>query len=406
MGRAMKLSPKYDHSRKKRVLNLPPAVSDTGKRKRLFFDTEDQATSRAGTLKSARERYGRLANRIDPDLLKTSIQYNDVAIEYGFSGLRQMCAQTIEKIEKDGKSPKLATLLNAWESDHSGNWSPAYLSKRWKPFKARLSDLTGSSIATMTEDFWRNWLNTWKTADKPAASTYNQQRSMLESLFGHSMAKKTFPINPLESIPARKGDSKEIAVFSPADAQKLMEAAWLHDRDLVPYFAVCLFAGLRPDSEALRVNFQDLDREAKHLLAKVTKTGRGRRFVEASDALLSWLAPWSRMKGSILPPDFPRRRRRLIYGFHTTEGAELNNKATWTPLVPWAHDITRHSYGSYYEAANRSKAGCREKLAANMGHRDYKTYDANYKNARTAAEAKAFWAIRPLEAEDKVRAIA
>lgn len=407
MARVMKLIPKWDKTREKWVLNLPPALSDTGKRKRLIFSTEAEALSRAATLKDARRRFGDLARRIDPELLKTSIQYNEVAIEFGFSGLRELCAKAISRVENESRSPHLATLLQAWEADHAGNWSPGYLSKRWRPFKARISDLGGTPISKLGEDFWRKWFAEWRKASAPAASTYNQQLGILKAIFSHSLAKASMPENPLDAIPLRKDDNKEeVPVHSVEEVRRLMEAAWEFDRELVPYFAVCYFAGLRPDSEAHRCRFEDLDREAKHQLVRVSKTGRGRRFVDASDALLAWLAPWAGMKGSILPANFKIRRRRLIYGFYTTSDAELNNEKAWEPLVPWEHDITRHSYGSYFEGAHRNEPGCRERLAANMGHRDYKTFDSYYKNARPAAEALLYWQIFPSVVEGNVRAIA
>ncbi|MCW1914988.1 site-specific integrase [Luteolibacter sp. GHJ8] len=145
---------------------------------------------------------------------------------------------------------------------------------------------------------------------------------------------------------------------------------------MVPYFAICYFAGLRPDSEARALRFEHIDWKEGHIKVDVTKTNDGpNRYVEIEKPLRAWLRSWMRRKGPIVPDNFAKRRRRLIYGYYTTPGATLADEAKWKQLVPWGHDITRHSYDSYWEAANRGKAGSRERIMSNMGHRDFKTQE-------------------------------
>ncbi|MDB6077721.1 MAG: hypothetical protein JWO82_1468, partial [Akkermansiaceae bacterium] len=138
----------------------------------------------------------------------------------------------------------------------------------------------------------------------------------------------------------------------------------------------------------------------------VTKTRNHRRYVDLEDALRRWLEPWAKSKGSILPANFQRRRQRLVNGFYTTPGATLANPGSWRPLVEWEPDITRHSYASYWEAAHRTEPACRERLAANMGHTNYKTFETKYRNARTTDQATEFWGIKPPVGEANIISIA
>jgi hypothetical protein len=227
-------------------------------------------------------------------------------------------------------------------------------------------------------------------------------------MFELNIAKRFYPINPLDALPGMKDRVKKaVPVSTPADTLKLLRAAWEHDREMVPYFAVCYFAGLRPDSEAKRVHFEHFNWTEGFLKVEVTKTNdAAHRYVPIEDALRAWLEPWMRRTGSIVPSNFTKRRRRLIYGAHTTKGAALTDESTWEQLVPWGHDITRHSYGSYWEAENRGKPGCREHIVANMGHENWKTFNRYYKNSRLPSEAAEYWSIRPPAPEGNVIKIA
>jgi hypothetical protein len=55
----------------------------------------------------------------------------------------------------------------------------------------------------------------------------------------------------------------------------------------------------------------------------------------------------------------------------------------------------RRSGGTLEAEEGTGEAGYREKLVANMGHTDFKTFKRYYENARSRAEAKEYWSIRP-----------
>jgi len=409
MGRPLKLTPRYDKTEGKWVLNLPARLSPTGKRKRLFWERgeEEKAKEHAKRLREGLTHFEDQAKHIRPDLMEEAVKWDQVAVEFGFHGLAHFCAVKFAEMESASTSPKLEVLLDAFEADHKKNWSSQYLGKRWKPFRKRLSEVESLRISQMDEAYWREWLKSWKAADKPGPTTYNQQLGGIRSIFELAAAKKVHPRNPLEDLPGAKDTKRAVPVSEPAEMRRLLEAAWKYDREMVPYFAVCYFAGLRPDSEAKRVHFEHIDWKEGHLKVGITKTTHApNRYVEIEETLRAWLRPWMKRKGSIIPDNFAKRRRRLIYGYHTTPNATFGDESKWKPLVPWGHDITRHSYGSYWEAAHRGKAGSRERLVANMGHVDFKTYSSYYKNARSRSEGEAYWASRPPVEETNIIAIA
>jgi hypothetical protein len=395
MGRRALLSPSFDRHRKRWILSIPARLSETGKRKRKTFATESEATEEAKRLRGLRDSLGAMAKKAHPELIRTAIEFEEVAQEWGFESLRHFLREKFAELEREGASPPFGDLLDQFEADRRADWSAAFVRGRWRPFRKRISDIEDKHLSLLGPDHWREWFAAWRANSAPAPSTYNQQVSVLSQIFNHPTARKFHPRNPLDEIRRLKDHKTEVATFSAAQVRTVLEAAHQHDPELVPYFAVCFFAGLRPDSEALRVRFSDFHWCDCLLEVRETKTASVKRFVEIEPALVAWLAPWTRRKGAIVPPNFRRRRRWLLAGKHTTPKALDKEPATWRPLVPWSPDVSRHTYGSMWEAAHRSEDGCRETLAANMGHTSFRTFNQFYKQAKRPAEAADFWDLRP-----------
>lgn len=143
------------------------------------------------------------------------------------------------------------------------------------------------------------------------------------------------------------------------------------------------FAGLRPIAEIQPLSFEQIDFEAKVIKVVTTKTARNpRRQVPLEENAFEWLKGFRESRGPICPSNLAKRVGR----------------AKKSAGIEWGHDIMRHSYGSYWEAAQRDQSGCREQLSYNMGHSSFKTYEQNYRNDRSKADASAYWAISPLVA--------
>ena len=152
---------------------------------------------------------------------------------------------------------------------------------------------------------------------------------------------------------------------------------------MVPFFAIAIFAGLRPDEkgEIYRLQWEDVNFKEGWIRVgfEENKTDT-KRFVESEPNLLKWLEPWKGAKGAVVPRNFRRRRRNITRGkYQAGEGAP---EEKWDELVPYGQevrDITRHSYGSYYDAKYRD----RNRLKENMGHSSFSTYEQHYRNARS-----------------------
>lgn len=147
--------------------------------------------------------------------------------------------------------------------------------------------------------------------------------------------------------------------------------------ELVPWFVLGCFAGLRPE-EAAKVPWSCIDFQLSQVeVPRHLAKDRQDRFVPMESVLRAWLEPLKRADGDMIPPNF--RRKRLA----------LRTKLGWKQ---WPPDITRHTYGTFHLAKFKD-AG---KTSENMGHERPKTLRKHYRDAvKDPREADEFWSLTP-----------
>ncbi|MEI6148025.1 MAG: hypothetical protein WCS01_02935 [bacterium] len=146
---------------------------------------------------------------------------------------------------------------------------------------------------------------------------------------------------------------------------------------LVPYIAIGLFCGLRPENELRNLDWRNIifdgDRAFIRVDAQTTKTHACRDvFMPAN--LVEWLAPYRRASGTI---GYSRKRLAAVA---KAAGVE------WTP------DVMRHSYGSYHLANGRNVT----ETAHQMGSSP-RMIRQHYENLRTAKEGADFFEVVPVK---------
>lgn len=209
-----------------------------------------------------------------------------------------------------------------------------------------------------------------------AKATWRGYRVHLVGLFNFAKARKYIRENPAEPLmtPNTSKSAKSRPYVMPVED---VEAALLYTGktapDMIPYMALCIFAGIRP-TECTRLDWGRIDFERREIdiRADVSKTG-DERFIEMSDNLAAWLLPHRKASG-------------MIYWTRDTL-ARIRKKSG----VRWAPDCMRHSFGSYHMAQHEN-AG---KTALQMGHRTIDTTFEHYRRAVRKEDATRFWAIRP-----------
>jgi len=392
--------PSFDQKKRRYYISIPPIHSETSRRKREYFETKKEAQRRSEELLKLQEKSVLAASRAGAELIAAAVDYDErLRTYYGYSGLAEACDELMRIKDREASGGTFSDLLDGFESEHSPNWGERS-HRSWKWFRNKLKDLEKQPVVALDAQKWLAWMAENTEKDGWGDRTYNDIHSRLWSVWERARRLQLVGRNPIDPIKKRKIKREEKAVYTPDEVRKLMNCAWEHDRELVPFFAIAIFAGLRPDEkgEIARLRWEDVNFEERWIRVtfKENKTNT-QRFVRIEDNLMEWLQPWRGNKGSVLPTNFRTRRRAITRGKYQAEDGA--SPSEWEELVPYGkhvRDITRHTYGSYFDAKFRD----RDLLKEHMGHADFQTYDQHYRNARTQKQAEEFWNIRPPKSEE------
>ncbi len=243
----------------------------------------------------------------------------------------------------------------------------------FSPINALTPDVVDAALT-------RSWPN--------SPTSWNRGRCELATLINYARRRQWVRMdNPAEALDKRHVEEKEIHALPPDRLSALMDAA-LADRrhgDLLPYIAICAFAGVRP-TEARRLTWGDVNLKEGVISVRraKSKTG-GTRHIEMHPTLRAWLE-FSR-PADATPQD------GIARGTVISRQRRLHRAAGFGPSCPWIQDCLRHSYATYYLL----DGGRLPQLQLNMGHRDTQLLYARYVNMAgvTRSAARAWWRITP-----------
>ncbi len=210
---------------------------------------------------------------------------------------------------------------------------------------------------------------------KYEGATRDAYRRAFIAMFNWAIKRGYTDKNPAMVIERTTSDQKLPAIMSVADVKKLLKQAECAYPKMLPYIAVGIFAGLRPENELAGLSWEDIDLKEKLIrVDPATSKRRRQRYVEISANLVPWLTPHAHNAGRIF---FSRRQFRALR-------AQAG--------IKWDRDIMRHTFASYHIAMHKSAATTADQLG-HSGNTD--VLHNHYRNLVKPADAKAFWAIKP-----------
>lgn len=379
--------------------SMPPHLSETGSRKRFYFKDERVAKEELSKIQKERECALRLVQQTSPERLGKFIQWDEELKHfYGVAdGLGTLFEEFVVQKKREHESRKFGSLAEDYETARSSNWTKKTRST-WKWFLRLVEPLKDKSVVSLDLQFWEQWINELKSQRDLSARSSNDVLARLSSVWKHAVLRGLVEKNPIDGVVRLKTPSKAPDVLSVKEARKILDCAWTHDREIVPYFALAIFAGLRPDyaknaSEITKLRWEDVDFDSKEIKVGANldnKTGT-KRFVELLPNLASWLSDWKGQTGEVCPVNLRKRVEDVLSGRHMAAADSV--KSDWVPLIDMGknrQDIFRHTFGSFY-AVGRTSHQVREA----MGHTNDKTFNQFYRNAQSSKDAEAFWSIFP-----------
>ena len=270
-----------------------------------------------------------------------------------------------------------------------------YFEMNW--FKRCFAD---RPLASVTEDELRDYLEKPKNQPtnrrKPPAvtslKTWNNRRGMLNTFFRYSVEKAYIGENPIDRVPKYK----QTAYRSTAQTLKASEAKELMhfletytgpekrrprnkqpEGFLVPFFALALFGGIRPDAlhgEMSKLAAKDIDLETDVIRVEphVSKV-KEKRVIKIQPNLKCWLEHYPLDAWPLIPKTNADRTLREV-----------------RTMFSIGHDVLRHTFISMTVGAFRSVGD-----AALQAGNSEAVIRKHYLDLKSVEEADSFWRIVP-----------
>ena len=339
----------------------------TGKWRRKFFRTQREAKTYVELREIELHNQGKEGVMFPADLRVMAHRASQQLEPYGKT-IDDAVAHYLKHLQTErGSVPVRQAVDELLQNRRAAGLSMVYL-RDLKYRLGRFSDSFGErSIASLTTKEIVAWLESLGVG----AVTRNTFRRDVRTLFSFCLAHQYCAENPATASTRAKEASAEVAVLTADEARRLIAAA---SPDMLPYWTIGLFAGLRP-SEIRHLDWSDVDFGDALITVRSTKTGK-KRFVSMQPNLLSWLKPLHKREGKVVDPVNFRWQYAL-----DREAAGLND---------WPVNCLRHSFGSYW-LAQFSDINA---LALQMGNSPA-VIEEHYRQAVRPRDARRFWAIIP-----------
>lgn len=181
--------------------------------------------------------------------------------------------------------------------------------------------------------------------------------------------------NPTDGI-FYKPDGFNGAFYSPEVTKKLLRYVVEHERDLVGYYALLAFTGLRP-SEGARVQWQDYCFKTNQLYVRDGKTHA--RYITLQPVAQEWMRfhrDHTPKDALFVNPCSLQNREKEV------RAAVLNGE--------WVQDALRHGFGTYFKALTKNI----ELVADTMGN-SVAIVKRHYARTIPNEDCEAFWNLKP-----------
>jgi hypothetical protein len=213
----------------------------------------------------------------------------------------------------------------------------------------------------------------------PCLKTYNNRRGLISTFFKFAFDQDWIAANPLEKTPHhrinhRRGSAVTLSADQSAELMAFVEE--FEGGELVPSFAISLFAGIRPcvrygEITKLRPESVKLETGVIHVEPEVSKV-RMKRLVAIQLNLAAWLRAYPLDRMAIVPPNATNTRPVVFAKFGLT------------------HDVLRHTFISMFVAKFRSMG----EAALQAGNSE-SIIRKHYLDLKSPAEAEKFFGILP-----------
>jgi integrase len=364
-------------------VDIPPVLSDTGRRKRKFFATKREAQTECEKLEARRDNFGFSLTAMTPARIAEAAECYKL-LESSSVSLTDAVRGFLEDHKQRSASLPFGQLFDLYLEAKAKRSEPYKVQLRWA--KERFSALHDRLASDITVRDLDELLKGEKPTVKNAFMRY------LRAVMNWGLKRDYLSDNPIAKMDFEEVTKGDTDIFEPKIIQAILDDCLSNDLSLLPYRVIGFFCGVRPDGELPRLHWSDIDTTDKvlKLRAEITKKRR-LRFVDLPDNAFAWLEAYKRSGGSVEGPVVPFAENELRdhhrKNWLRVVGADTEGK----PKRKWIQQGMRHSFCSYWLAENEDI----DRLVIQSGHESKEVMWRNYYRATTKAKAKEFWSIQP-----------
>jgi integrase len=365
-------------------VDVPANLSDTGKRQRKFFETKGEAKTECETLKARRENFGVSLTAMTPARIAEASEAYKL-LDPHHLGLLDVVREYLEDHKQRSASIPFGQLFDLYLEAKAKRSEKYKTQLRWA--KDRFSTLHDRLAADITVRDLDEVLKGEKATVRNAWMRY------LRAVLNFGVKRDYLTSNPVAKLDFEEVTKGDTEIFEPATIQAILDDCLKHDLQFLPYRVLGFFCGIRPEGELSRLEWQDVDLDAKQvtLRAEITKKKR-KRWIDLSDNGVAWLQAYQkhggRMRGRVAPWTSGELRDHHRGNWTRVVGVTEKGK----PKRRWIQQGMRHSFCSYWLVAHDNDV---DTLVVQSGHESKEVMWNSYYAAATKKDAEKFWKIEP-----------
>jgi integrase len=346
------------------------------KRKRTFHKSRAAAEAARDEIKEQHKHTGQSWLDLTPE------ERNDLMLVVSESRERKVTIRQVWEAYKSGKldaAPiKRCTLKDAIVETIKWRRGENLRERYLKELEAYLKKFAIGRNDMFLDQIGVAEIQSWFDGRTEALSTKRANIGRLGSMFDVVWKQGYIKENPCLKLPTVKLRQGPPTIFSPKQAEQILEIAREETPAILPYIVLGMFGGVRPE-ELEKLKWGDVD--AKHGTVTIdvasSKTSR-RRVVPLHGTPLKWLKICKAGGAAdlVVPSKVTLRRHR--------------RKIRDAAKIEWPQDILRHTAGSYLLALHKNANS-----VANMLGNSSRILERHYKDLVTETACEEFWALTP-----------
>jgi integrase len=390
MSKPYLLKPTFSKKHNKWRLNLPAAISPSGKRERHLYEKHHEALAEANKIRKIFHDFGRSINMLPANRLVEAIECFE-KLDEALGGdapsgsLRRIVLRECKAIKEREKSITLSALFDDYLAKlRRTNRSENYV-KQFGWLKAHLDFWLETKVSDLKPGNFKFSLQ------KLPSGNFNANVRLLRAVLQHGVKSSWLKSNPAKQLELIHRPKVEVKCLSYLTVDKMFRHAQEHAKELIPPWTIGFMCGVR-EAELWKLRYSDIRiSESENYVivpAAISKVKR-KRIIPLSDNAIAWMQWYFEAIGRQPTGDEMLMR---AWTFSTLKVArQANYEAAVGEGAKWQHNAKRRAFASHHIAAYQSL----DKLALAMGHVSTALTFERYIGAVSHEEGLAYFEIRP-----------